>query len=45
MEAFSKLISYEQQKDETTAVKQPTEFTVSSKWKPFKEGAVAFFNS
>ncbi len=25
-------------------VKAPTEFTVSSKWKPFKEGVVVFFN-
>jgi hypothetical protein len=45
MEAFSKLMSYEQQEDETTTVKPPTEFTVGSKWKPFKEGAIAFFNS
>jgi hypothetical protein len=38
-------MSCEQQEDETTAVKAPAEFIVGSKWKPFKEGAVAFFNS
>ncbi len=45
MDAFSKLMAYEQKEDDTTAVKAPTEFTTGSKWKPFKEGVVAFFNS
>ncbi len=45
MEAFSKLLAYSSQDDETTAVKPPAEFSPGSKWKPFKEGAIAFFNS
>jgi hypothetical protein len=45
MDAFSKLMAYKQKEDDTTAVKAPTEFTTGSKWKPFKEGVVAFFNS
>jgi hypothetical protein len=45
MDAFSKLMVYEQKEDDTTAIKPPTEFTTGSKWKPFKEGVVAFFNS
>ncbi len=38
-------MAFEDQEDETTAVKAPSEFTVGTKWKAFKEGAIAFFNS
>jgi hypothetical protein len=44
-EAASKLMALEDQEDDTTAVKAPTEFVNGMKWKAFKEGAIAFFNS
>ena len=44
-EAAGRLMAFEDQEDETTAVKAPSEFTAVTKWKAFKEGAIAFFNS
>jgi hypothetical protein len=44
-EEAAKLMAFEDQDDETTAVKPPTEFTTGTKWKAVKEGAIAFFNS
>jgi len=44
-EAAGRLMAFEDQEDETTAVKAPSEFTAGTKWKAFKEGAIAFFNS
>jgi hypothetical protein len=38
-------MAFKDQEDETTAVKAPSEFTADTKWKAFKEGAIAFFNS
>ncbi len=38
-------MAFKDQEDETTAVKAPSEFTAGTKWKAFKEGAIAFFNS
>ncbi len=31
-------------KEEDVVVKPPAEFKTGSKWKPFKEGAIAYFN-
>jgi len=47
LENYGKLMSFQSnQEDETlTQVKPPTEFKTGSKWKPFKEGAIAYFNS
>jgi hypothetical protein len=44
-EEASRLMAFEDQEDDTTSVKPPTEFTMGTKWKAFKEGAIAFFNS
>lgn len=41
---YGKLMTYEA-KEEDAIVKAPTEFKTGSKWKPFKEGAIAYFNS
>jgi hypothetical protein len=32
------------QEEDSTQVKPPTEFKASPKWKPFKEGCIAYFN-
>jgi hypothetical protein len=47
LENYGKLMSFQSnQEDETlTQVKPPTEFKTGSKWKPFKEGAITYFNS
>jgi hypothetical protein len=34
-----------QEEDATTTVKAPAEFKAGSKWKPFKEGVIAYLNS
>ncbi|MFN9978786.1 MAG: hypothetical protein ACK53Y_02670, partial [bacterium] len=34
-----------QEDDATTTVKAPAEFKTGSKWKPFKEGVIAYLNS
>jgi hypothetical protein len=44
-EEASKLMAFEDQDDDKTVAKPPAEFTTGSKWKAFKEGAIAFFNS
>jgi len=44
-EATSRLMAFEDQEDETSAVKAPSEFMAGTKWKAFKEGAIAFINS
>jgi hypothetical protein len=40
-------MSFENNQDEepATQVKPPTEYKTGSKWKPFKEGAIASLNS
>lgn len=38
-------MTYESQKEDQSKFKAPNEFKAGSKWKPFKEGAVAYFNS
>jgi hypothetical protein len=40
-------MSFENNQDEkpATQVKPLTEYKTGSKWKPFKEGAIAYFNS
>lgn len=47
IEAFGKLMNMESQaqQEDSTQVKAPSEFKPGSKWKPFKEGAIAYFNS
>ncbi len=47
IEAFGKLLNMENQaqQEDSTQVKPPSEFKSGSKWKPFKEGAIAYFNS
>ena len=44
-DAFSQLMAFESQEEEQTNVKPPGEFKPGSKWRPFKEGAIAYFNS
>jgi hypothetical protein len=44
IETYGKLMAYEA-KEEDAVVKPPAEFKAGSKWKPFKEGAIAYFNS
>jgi hypothetical protein len=44
-DAFGQLMTFEAQQEETSPVKPPSEFLQGSKWKVFKEGAIAFFNS
>jgi hypothetical protein len=39
------LMSFESQEHEQTTVKPPTEFKAGSKWRPFKKGTIAYFNS
>lgn len=43
-DAFSQLMTFESQEEEQTNVKPPSEFKPGSKWRTFKEGAIAFFN-
>jgi hypothetical protein len=44
LEQYSKLIAHSDLDEEST-VKPPADFKAGSKWKPFKEGAIAYFNS
>jgi hypothetical protein len=44
METYGKLMTHKA-KEEDAVVKAPPEFKSGSKWKPFKEGAIAYFNS
>jgi hypothetical protein len=44
-EAFANLMTFEMQEEETTTVKAPADFKPGSKWKPFKEGVIAYLNS
>jgi hypothetical protein len=43
-DAFGRLMAFETQEEDTSTVKPPSEFQQGSKWKAFKEGAIAFFN-
>jgi hypothetical protein len=47
LDAFGHLLAFENNQDDeaTTHVKPPTEYKAGSKWRPFKEGAIAYFNS
>jgi len=47
LDAYGRLLSFENNQDEeaATQVKPPAEYKAGSKWKPFKEGAIAYFNS
>jgi len=42
---YGHLMAQEDKDDETEGVKAPTEYKTGSKWKPFKEGCIAFFNT
>jgi hypothetical protein len=44
-DAFSQLMAYETQEEEQNNVKPPGEFKAGSKWRSFKEGAIAYINS
>jgi hypothetical protein len=45
VDVFTQLMTYESQKEDQSKFKVPNEFKAGSKWKPFKEGAMAYFNS
>jgi hypothetical protein len=45
LEAFSKLMTSEAQDRDASTVKASSEFKAGCKWKSFKEGVVAYFNS
>jgi hypothetical protein len=45
LEASSKLMNAEAKDKDDSDVKPPEKFKVTSKWKPFKEGVIAYFNS
>jgi hypothetical protein len=45
IQAYGHLMAQESKDDETEGVKAPVEFKAGSKWKPFKEGCIAFFNT
>jgi hypothetical protein len=42
---FGKLLAQENRDEETDGVKEPAEFKAGSKWKAFKEGSLALFNT
>jgi len=42
---YGHLIVQEDKDKETEGVKAPAEFKTGGKWKPFKEGCIAFFNT
>jgi hypothetical protein len=42
---YSQLMAQENRDEETEGVKAPSEFKTGQKWKPFKEGCIAFFNT
>ncbi len=42
---YGRLMVQESKDDETEGVKAPSEFKTGHKWKPFKEGCIAFFNT
>ncbi len=46
IDSYSRLMNFESQEEDTAAtVKAPAEFKANSKWKPFKEGVIAYLNS
>jgi hypothetical protein len=46
VDSYGRMMSLMTQDEETsTIVKSPAEFKTGSKWKPFKEGAIAYLNS
>ncbi len=45
IQAYGHLMAQESKDNETEGVKAPAEFKAGSKWKPFKEGCIAFFNT
>jgi len=46
LDTYGRLMTFETQEDDaTTTVKAPAEFKTGSKWKPFKEGVIAYLNS
>jgi hypothetical protein len=42
---YRQLMAQESRDEETKGVKVPSEFKTGQKWKPFKEGCIAFFNT
>jgi len=42
---YGRLMAQESKDEETEGVKAPAEFKAGAKWKPFKEGCIAFFNT
>jgi len=47
LDNYGRLLSFEanQEDESATQVKPPSEYKAGSKWKPFKEGAIAYFSS
>jgi hypothetical protein len=46
LDSYGRLMTFESQEDDTsTTVKAQAEFKAGSKWKPFKEGVIAYMNS
>jgi len=47
LDAYGRLSAFEANQEEEAAmhVKPPAKYKTDSKWKPFKEGAIAYFNS
>jgi hypothetical protein len=45
LQAFMKIMERGTQEGDSTAVKAPEDFKAGSKWKVFKESAIAYFNS
>jgi hypothetical protein len=43
--SYGRLMTQEDKDEETVGVKAPSEFKTGQKWKSFKEGCIAFFNT
>jgi hypothetical protein len=43
--SYGRLMTQESKDEDNKGVKAPAEFKNGSKWKPFKEGCIAFFNT
>jgi hypothetical protein len=43
--SYGRLMTQEDKDEETEGVKAPSEFKTGQKWKPLKEGCIAFFNT
>jgi hypothetical protein len=46
LESYGRLMAFDEaQDDDATKVKAPAEYKTGSKWKPFREGVIAYLNS